>query len=94
LLPETQTLADAGLEGVKAENFFSVYAPAGTPSPIIERANAEIAHAMRSPALAARLEGQAWLPVFESPAEFAASLKREREQWAAFIRRNGISLEQ
>jgi tripartite-type tricarboxylate transporter receptor subunit TctC len=94
LLPEIQTLADAGLGAVNAENFFSIYAPAGTPARIVERMNAEIARAMRSSALATRFEAQTWLPVFESPAEFAESLKREREQWAAFIQRNGIRLEQ
>ena len=44
--------------------------------------------------LAQKLEAQALVPVFDTPAEFAASLKKERDTWAAFIRRNGIVQEQ
>lgn len=69
---------------------FSVVAPAGTPAAIVQRMSEETMKAMRSPALAERLEAQALIPVFDTPAEFAASLKREREGWAAFIARNGI----
>ena len=37
---------------------------------------------------------EALVPVFDTPEQFAASLKKERELWAAFIRRNGIVQEQ
>lgn len=94
LIPQAQTLGDAGFKDVRADNFFSVYAPAGTPTSIIGRLNAAIGSAMRSPALAEKLEAQGWTPVFESPAQFAASVKRERDEWAAFIRRNGIKVDQ
>jgi tripartite-type tricarboxylate transporter receptor subunit TctC len=94
LIPQAQTLGDAGFKDVRADNFFSVYAPAGTPTSIINRLNAAIGAAMRSPAVVAKLEAQGWTPVFESPAQFAASVKREREAWAAFIRRNGIKADQ
>jgi tripartite-type tricarboxylate transporter receptor subunit TctC len=94
LLPQAQTLGEAGFKDVRADNFFSVYAPAGTPMSVVNRLNAAIGSAMRSPALAAKLQVQGWLPVFESAAEFAASLRKEREDWAAFIGRNGIKLDQ
>ena len=94
LIPQAPTLGDAGFKDVRADNFFSVYAPAGTPTSIIDRLNAAIGSAMRSPTLAAKLEAQGWTPVFETPAQFAASVKRERKRWAAFIRRNGITADQ
>jgi tripartite-type tricarboxylate transporter receptor subunit TctC len=94
LIPQAQTVGDAGFNEVRADNFFSVYAPAGTPMPIVHQMNAAIAAAMRSPALADKLEAQGWVPLFESPEEFSASLKQERQAWAAFIRRNGIKPEQ
>ena len=49
---------------------------------------------MKSPALAEKLEAQAMVPVFDTPAAFAVSLKKEREAWAAFIQRNRIVVEQ
>ena len=94
LLPQVQTLGDAGFNELRADNFFSVYAPAGTPMSVVHQLNAAIATAMRLPALAEKLEAQGWIPVFESPEEFSASLKRERQAWAGFIRRNGIKPEQ
>ena len=94
LLPSTPTLAEAGFSGVEISNSFSVLAPAGTPAAIVQRMSAEIGKAMRSPSLAEKLDAQAMVPVFDTPAEFAASLKKERDAWAAFIRRNGIVPEQ
>jgi tripartite-type tricarboxylate transporter receptor subunit TctC len=89
LLPNTPTLAEAGFP-LDVITSFSVVAPAGTPQPVVQRISQEIARVMRSGPVAEKLESQALVPVFDSPAEFAASLKKERDGWAAFIRRNGI----
>jgi tripartite-type tricarboxylate transporter receptor subunit TctC len=89
LLPGVPTFAQAG-HPVDVFTSFSVVAPAGTPEPVIGRLAAEIARAMRSGPVAEKLEAQALVPVFDTPAEFAASLKKERDGWAAFIRRNNI----
>jgi tripartite-type tricarboxylate transporter receptor subunit TctC len=89
LLPGVPTLAEAGFP-VDVFTSFSVVAPAGTPDAVLTRLGAEIARAMRSGAVAEKLEAQALVPVFDTPAEFAASLKKERDGWAEFIRRNNI----
>jgi tripartite-type tricarboxylate transporter receptor subunit TctC len=89
LLPGVPTFAQAGYP-VDVFTSFSVVAPAGTPEPILSRLSSEIARAMRSGPIAEKLETQALVPVFDTPAEFAASLKKERDGWAAFIRRNNI----
>jgi tripartite-type tricarboxylate transporter receptor subunit TctC len=94
LLPDTPTLADAGFPHVEVFSSFSVVAPTGTPPAVIQRLSVEIIKAMKSPSLAEKLEEQALVPVFDTPELFAASLKRERETWASFIRRNGIVQEQ
>jgi tripartite-type tricarboxylate transporter receptor subunit TctC len=93
LLPGTPTLAEAGYP-LDVFTSFSVVAPAGTPAAIVQRLSAEIGNAMRSGPVAAKLEAQALIPVFDTPAEFAASLKKERDGWAAFIRRNAIEADQ
>jgi tripartite-type tricarboxylate transporter receptor subunit TctC len=89
LLPGVPTLAQAGFP-IDVFTSFSVVAPAGTPEPVLARLGAEIARAMRSGPVAEKLEAQALVPVFDTPAEFAASLKKERDGWAEFIRRNNI----
>jgi tripartite-type tricarboxylate transporter receptor subunit TctC len=89
LLPGVPTLAEAGFP-LDVFTSFSVVAPAGTPAPVLQRLGAEISRAMRSGPVAEKLAAQALTPVFDTPGEFAASLKKERDGWAAFIRRNNI----
>ena len=89
LLPGVPTLAQAGFP-LDVFTSFSVVAPAGTSDAVLARLGAEIARAMRSGPVAEKLEAQALVPVFDTPAEFAASLKKERDGWAQFIRRNNI----
>jgi tripartite-type tricarboxylate transporter receptor subunit TctC len=93
VLPGVPTLAQAGFP-VDALSSFSVVVPSGTPMPIVRRLGAEIGRAMRTPAVAEKLQTQALVPVFDTPEEFGATLKRERERWAAFIRRHNIEPEQ
>jgi tripartite-type tricarboxylate transporter receptor subunit TctC len=93
LLPGIPTLAQAGYPKVEAMASFSVAAPTGTPSAVIQRLSAEINKAMKSPAFREKLDAQALIPIFDTPDEFAASLKRERQRWAEVIRRNNITAE-
>ena len=93
LLPGVPTLAEAGFP-IEVFTSFSVVAPAGTPRTIVQRMSAEIVRAMKSSALGEKLQAQALVPVFDTPDEFAADLKKERDGWAAFIRRNGIAQEE
>ncbi len=93
LLPNVPTFAEAGFPGVEIEGFFSVLLTGGSPRPIIERLAAEVAKVMRVPAVAERLHGLALVPVFDTPDDFAAKLKKEREGWAVLIKRNNIVVE-
>jgi tripartite-type tricarboxylate transporter receptor subunit TctC len=90
LLPEVPTLAEAGTPGIKAFTSFSVLVPAKVAPALVNRIAAEIATAMRNPALAQRLEQLALLPVFDTPEKFAASLKEEQQSWGTFIRQHNI----
>jgi tripartite-type tricarboxylate transporter receptor subunit TctC len=90
LLPAVPTFAETGLGGVKAFTAFSVLAPAKVPPALVARIAGEVAKAMKGPALAAKLEQQALLPVFETPEQFAASLKTEQQNWGSFIRQHNI----
>ena len=92
LLPGVATFAEAGWPGIDSPTSFSVMAPSGAPSAVVQRMAVEIAKALKM--LAPRLEQQGLVPVFDSPAEFAADLARERASWASFIKRNGITADQ
>ena len=92
-LPNVPSFAEAGYPAVESIASFSMLAPAATPKPIVERMSVELMRALRSPAITEKLNAQGLDPVFDTPAEAGASLKRERELWAAFIKRNNITAE-
>ena len=92
-IPGTPTYAEAGYPTVDAYPYYSVVAPAGTPATIIQRMSTEIVGLMKTPAFRDRLDAQALLPVFDTPDEFAAVLKKDRARYAEVIRRNNITAE-
>lgn len=65
--------------------------PAKATPALVQRIAAAVARAMKDPATAARLEQQALLPVFDTPEQFAASLRQEPQTWGAFIRAHQIT---
>ena len=91
LLPDVPSLAEAGQPQVRAWTSFSVMAPGGASAATIRRLNAEIQAAFRNPAVARRLEQQALIPVVDTPEEFAADLRKERDHWGRFIKAHNIT---
>jgi tripartite-type tricarboxylate transporter receptor subunit TctC len=94
LLPAVPTIAEAGVAGVEISNSFSVLLPAGTAPAIVRKLSEATLRTMKAPDIGPKFDAQALVPVFDTPEQFAASLKKERTAWAAFIKRNGIVQEQ
>jgi tripartite-type tricarboxylate transporter receptor subunit TctC len=91
MLPNVPTVAEAGYPQWRAWTSFSVMAPAKVPAPVIRRMHEEIGKALHNPQVIARLDQQVLIPVYDTPQEFATELRKEREHWGAFIRRNNIT---
>jgi len=85
-LPDLPTIADTlpGFDG-SSINYISV--PAGTPPPIIERLNREIALVLSDPDIARRMTELAIAPIIETPAELATRIAREQQKWKRVIER-------
>jgi len=92
-IPGTPTYAEAGFPSVDAYPSYSVVAPAGTPPAIVQRMSSEIVTLMKTPALREKLDARAMVPIYDTPDEFAAVLKKERAKYAELIRRNKIVAE-
>ena len=90
-LPEIPTIAESGVPGYEATNWYGVLAPASTPKTIVDAINAGILEALRSPAVADAITAQGADPVGSTPAEFATYLKSEVEKWSRLIRDAGIA---
>jgi len=93
-LPGVPSVVEAGFPVAEVHASFMVAAPAGTPGAVVHRLNSEINRLMKRPDIAAKLDAQVLIPVFQTPEEFAAHLKKQRDMWAAAIRRMGIKIEQ
>ncbi|HYX01572.1 MAG TPA: tripartite tricarboxylate transporter substrate binding protein [Reyranella sp.] len=94
LAPNVPTLTEQGIKAMPSFSWWGVYAPAGTPRPIVERMHAEIAKAVRAADVAQKFVEQFDMEItLNSPAEFAAFTAREQEIWAKVIRDNSLKPE-
>jgi tripartite-type tricarboxylate transporter receptor subunit TctC len=89
-LPGVPPVAEAGVPGYEAMQWYGLLAPAGTPAAIVERLNAEALKALRSPEMKERLAADGAEPLGGSPAEFAALIRKELEKWTRVARAAGI----
>jgi tripartite-type tricarboxylate transporter receptor subunit TctC len=88
--PDVPTMAEAGLPGYEFTSWFGVLAPAKTPHAIVEKLNAEIVKALRSPEISARLSAEGAELIASTPEAFAQFLNSETAKWSKVIRAAGI----
>ena len=80
--PELPTIAEAGVAGYEANNWWAVGAPAGTPAGIIAKLNAEIARYLRLPETQKRFAAEGVEADIRTPAEVRKMLPAEIAKWA------------
>lgn len=92
LAPNTPTMIEAGVPAFEMSSWQAIFAPKGTPRPIVQRLSSEIAKALRQPDVQAKLHGQLGMElVGGSPEELAALMAREIPRWAALVKKSGAS---
>jgi tripartite-type tricarboxylate transporter receptor subunit TctC len=92
-LPEVPSIAEAGVPGYEAAQWFGVVAPAGTPRAIVDRLYQEISRALRAAEMKERLTAEGLEVVAGTPEEFASLIKSATTKWAAVIKAAGIKAE-
>jgi tripartite-type tricarboxylate transporter receptor subunit TctC len=90
ILPELPTVAEAGLPGFEADNWYGVVTTMKTPRPIIDRLNAEIGRALHAPDVKQLLLSQGLEVRTSTPQEFSAYIRSEFDKWAKVIKDAGI----
>jgi len=93
VMPNVPTAAEAGVAGFDLTAWFALYAPAGTPKPIIDRLAAEAERIVQSPEFKARVEQQGAYAAFMGPAELGAFTKRELDHWGPVLKGANIKVE-
>ena len=92
-MPDVPTFKEQGLPEMVVYGWQGVFAPAGTPQPVIDRLTQEVAKALAEPGLKARLSGQGTEPAYQDPAQFKAYIAAEQKRWAEVIQTANIKLE-
>jgi len=91
--PEIPTIAENGFAGFSADAWSGLFAPKGTPQPIIEKLYTEVARILRTQTVRDRFAPLGLQAVGSTPAEYTAFVKAEIEKWAQFVRASGTKVE-
>ncbi len=93
-MPDVPTLAEQGIKAAPSYSWWGVYAPTGTPKPIIDRMHAEITKAVRAPDVTQKFIDQFDMEILlSSPEQFAAFQAKEQAFWGKVIRDNNLKPE-
>jgi tripartite-type tricarboxylate transporter receptor subunit TctC len=92
-LPEVPTIAEAGVPGFDATNWWGILAPAGTPPPVLNRLYDEISAILGSTETQKRFELEGAEVSRATPAEFAARISAETAKWTRVVKQAGIRAE-
>ncbi len=92
-LPDIPSIAEAGVPGYEAVQWYGFLAPAGTPPAIIARLHKEVVRTVQTPDIRQKLVNDGADPVGSSPQEFAAFLRSETTKWAKVAKDIGIKPE-
>jgi tripartite-type tricarboxylate transporter receptor subunit TctC len=93
VMPEIPTTAEAGFASLVADNSYALFAPAGTPAPVLAQLHDATIAALALPDVRERLREQGAEVVGNSQADLAAYVAAEIPKWAALARQAGIKPE-
>ncbi len=91
--PELPTVAESGYPGYAVISWQGLFAPAGTPAPIIARVNEAVRTALRDKALQQQLARDGIDTAGSTPAELSAFVKAEIARWGRIVRESGAKLD-
>jgi tripartite-type tricarboxylate transporter receptor subunit TctC len=92
LAPDLPTMDESGFPGFETTIWFGLFAPSGTPKPVIDRLSRETVQIMRQSEVRKKLADVGYVVLGNGPAEFAAVIKAETPNWARIIKDAGIKL--
>ena len=92
-LPDVPTMAESGVPGYAVTLWWGLFAPGGTPRPIITRLNAEVARILESAEMRERLAAEGAEPTPMTPEAFARIVREEIEFWRRIAREAGVKPE-
>ncbi|CAM3774940.1 Bug family tripartite tricarboxylate transporter substrate binding protein [Bordetella tumulicola] len=92
-LPDVPTMAEAGVPGYDAASWFGLFAPAGTPTEIVDKIQVEVAKILKMPAVRQRFESLGATPSGMTSAEFKKFMAAEGVKWAEVVKQSGARID-
>ena len=89
-LPEVPTVAESGLAGFDVTSWYGIVVRAGTPAAIVRKIQRDMAEALQSDDVKAKLAGLGLEPMGNTPEAFDALIRDETRKWSEIVRRAGI----
>ncbi len=93
LMPDLPTIAESGVPDYDLSGWIALFAPVGTPKPIVERLNAEVTKVLQLPEIRVRLLDLGAEPSPMPVVEFTAWVQQEVNKWTRLVREAGIQPE-
>lgn len=93
VLPNVPTLAEAGYPGIVAENWYGLFAPAGTPRDVLARLYSEVENGIRSAGVREKLAAQGAEIREYTPEQSDAFIKAEMAKWAKVVKDSGAKID-
>lgn len=90
-LPSVPTMDESALPGFEVSSWYGLCAPAGTPSPILDKVHADLTEVLRMPEIQQRFKDLVVEVAPTSPQEFAQFIRAETARWARVIKDAGIA---
>ena len=87
------TIAEAGVPGYEATSWFGMFAPAGTPAPVLAKLNAAIVKVLAQPDVKKKINEQGAEVYSETPEQFAAFIQTDSVKWGKVVKESGASLD-
>jgi tripartite-type tricarboxylate transporter receptor subunit TctC len=92
-LPDLPTNGEEGVPGLESDTLTGIVAPAGTPQPIVDKWHAAIVKMAADPEIKQKLDTLGFVPVANTPAEFAERIKLEAARWDKVVKAAGIQMD-
>jgi tripartite-type tricarboxylate transporter receptor subunit TctC len=92
-LPDLPTNVEEGVPGLESDTLTGILAPAGTPKAVIDKWNAAIVKMAADPETRKKLETLGFVPVANSPDQFAERIKSEMARWDKVVKAAGIHVD-
>lgn len=91
-LPDVPTIAEAGVPGYEATSWFGLWAPAGTPAPVLDKLHSALTKVLQDPAVVKKIADQGGEVVIDTPAEFEAFIQSEAAKWGKVVKESGAEV--